>query len=109
MKNKDVDILIVGAGASGAAAAWNLSGKNYKILCLEQGPLLKGKSYSFNRTDWEKIKQKEFNVNPNIRKLKSDYPIDDKNSPISVANFNAVGGSTILYSGHFPRFQSVRL
>ena len=104
MKNKDVDILIVGAGASGAAAAWNLSGKNYKILCLEQGPLLKGKSYSFNRTDWEKIKQKEFNVNPNIRKLKSDYPIDDKNSPISVANFNAVGGSTILYSGHFPRF-----
>ena len=25
-------------------------------------------------------------------------------SPISIANFNAVGGSTILYSGHFPRF-----
>jgi len=104
MKNNDVDILIVGAGASGAAAAWNLSSKNYKIVCLEQGPFLKKNSYSFDRTDWEKLKQKEFNINPNIRNLKSDYPIDDSNSPISIANFNAVGGSTILYSGHFPRF-----
>jgi choline dehydrogenase-like flavoprotein len=104
MKNKNVDILIVGAGASGAAAAWNLSSKNYKIVCLEQGPWLKKSSYSFDRPDWEKIKQKEFNINPNIRKLKSDYPIDNSHSPISVANYNAVGGSTILYSGHFPRF-----
>ena len=32
MKNKDVDILIVGAGASGAAAAWNLSGKTIKYF-----------------------------------------------------------------------------
>ncbi len=36
--------------------------------------------------------------------MKSDYPINDKNSPISIANFNGVGGSTILYSCHFPRF-----
>ena len=32
-KEKEVDIIIVGAGASGAAAAWNLSKTNYKI-CL---------------------------------------------------------------------------
>lgn len=104
MKMDKVDILIVGAGASGAAAAWNLSKSGYKIVCLEQGPILNSKSYSFNQSKWEKLKQKEFNVNPNIRKLKSDYPIDDRRSPISIANFNAVGGSTILYSGHFPRF-----
>ena len=55
MKNKHVDILIVGAGASGAAAAWNLSSKNYKIVCLEQGPWLKKSSYSFDRPDWEKM------------------------------------------------------
>ena len=34
----------------------------------------------------------------------TDYPINDQNSPIAIANFNAVGGSTILYAGHFPRF-----
>ena len=75
MKIDKVDILIVGAGASGAAAAWNLSKSGYKIVCLEQGPILNSKSYSFNQPKWEKLKQKEFNINPNIRKLKSDYPI----------------------------------
>ena len=106
MKGKAVDILIIGAGASGAAAAWNLSKTNYKVLCFEQGPFVKKKSYSNLQPKWEKVKQKEFNVNPNIRQLDSDYPIDDKNSPISIANYNAVGGSTILYSGHFPRFHT---
>ena len=38
--------------------------------------------------------------------MRSDYPINDDNSPISIANFNAVGGSTILYNGHFPRFHN---
>ena len=104
MKNKNVDILIIGAGAAGAAAAWNLSQSGYKIICLEQGPSLNYKSYSFSQTNWELLKQKKFNINPNIRKSKSDYPIDNSKSPISIANFNAVGGSTILYSGHVPRF-----
>ena len=104
MKNNNVDILIIGAGAAGAAAAWNLSKSGYKIICLEQGPSLNYKSYSFSQTNWELLKQRKFNINPNIRKLKSDYPIDDRRSPISIANFNAVGGSTILYSGHVPRF-----
>ena len=104
MDIKKVDILIIGAGASGSAAAWNLSKSGFKVLCLEQGENLKPDAYSFLKNDWEYLKQKEFNINPNIRKLKSDYPINDRNSPISIANFNAVGGSTILYSGHFPRF-----
>ena len=48
---------------------------------------------------------KDFNFSPfpNVRKLESDYLINDSNSQISIANFNGVGGSTILYSGHFPR------
>ncbi len=104
MRGNKVDILIIGAGASGSAAAWNLSKSGFKVLCLEQGENLKPDAYSFLKNDWEYLKQKEFNINPNIRKLKSDYPINDRNSPISIANFNAVGGSTILYSGHFPRF-----
>ena len=30
--------------------------------------------------------------------------LEGSNSPISLANFNGVGGSTILYAGHYPRF-----
>jgi len=32
-----VDVLIIGAGASGAAVAWSLAETRMRILCLEQG------------------------------------------------------------------------
>ena len=48
MLKEKTDILIIGAGAAGAATAWNLSKTNFKITCLDQGPLLKKEDYSFN-------------------------------------------------------------
>ena len=104
MKIETTDILIVGTGAAGSTAAWNLSKSNFKITCLEQGPFINYKEYSFNNTFREIKKLYNFNSDPNLRNLKSDYPIDSKNSPISIANYNAVGGSTLIYSGHYPRF-----
>jgi choline dehydrogenase-like flavoprotein len=35
--NETVDMLIIGAGASGAAVAWSLADTRMKILCLEHG------------------------------------------------------------------------
>jgi len=104
MKVEQTDILIIGAGAAGAAAAWNLSGSKLKVTCLEQGPLIPKKEYSFNNIDREIKKFKEFNIDPNKRNFNSDYPINCDNSPISIANYNAVGGATLVYSGHYPRF-----
>lgn len=98
------DILIIGAGASGAAAAWNLSKKNKNIVCMEQGPWMDPSKYPSTAHDWEIKKTRDYSPFPNIRNLKHDYQINDENSAISIAMFNAVGGSTILYSGHFPRF-----
>ena len=51
MQNQSVDILIVGAGASGAAAAWNLSKTKLKIMCLEQGPDISAKFYSNSQSN----------------------------------------------------------
>ncbi len=104
MKKERTDILIIGAGASGAASAWNLSKLNLKIVCIDQGPLINKKEYSFNNKDREISKFKKFNIDPNQRKFDSDYPINNDNSPISISNYNAVGGSTLIYSGHYPRF-----
>jgi choline dehydrogenase-like flavoprotein len=100
----DIDILIIGSGASGAAAAWNLSNSGLTIMCLEQGGFTNTEEYPTTKINWELERFKKFNPNPNIRNSNYDYPINDSDSPISIANFNAVGGSTILYSGHFPRF-----
>lgn len=101
----EVDIVIVGSGASGAAAAWSLSrNASYRIVCIEQGKELRASDYPSTRTDWELERSGAYSFSPNIRCDTADYPIDDSDSPITIANFNGYGGSTILYSGHFPRF-----
>ena len=41
--HKTLKIIIVGSGASGSAAAWNLSDGLFKITCFEQGPDLEKK------------------------------------------------------------------
>ena len=109
MTEKIVDILIIGAGPSGAAAAWSLSKTNLSIMCLEQGDRIDATDYPSTKQNWEVISQQEYHVSPNVRKLAADYPINDKDSPIAISNFNAVGGGTILFSGHFPRFHRFSL
>ncbi|MFO7691611.1 MAG: GMC family oxidoreductase [Vicinamibacterales bacterium] len=101
--NEPVDVLIIGAGASGAAVAWSLAETRMRILCLEQGGWVQSTDYPSNGRDWESRQMTDFHYNPNIRRRPADYPINEDASPIKVANFNGVGGGTILYAGHFPR------
>src|SRR5215468_5152684 len=98
-----VDVLIIGSGASGAAVAWSLAETRMRILCLEQGDWVKPTDYPTNGRDWEARLFSDFAVNPNRRKRETDYPINDDNSPIKIVNFNGVGGSTIMYTAHYPR------
>ena len=104
MSLESVDVLIIGAGASGAAVAYSLAETRMRIVCLEQGGWMNPLEYPSTGRDWEARGWGDMSISPNRRKLAADYPVNDENSPISVANFNAVGGSTILYAGHFPRF-----
>ncbi|MBT6272906.1 MAG: choline dehydrogenase, partial [Chromatiales bacterium] len=104
MADDVVDVLIVGAGASGAAVAWSLADTRMRIMCIEQGDWMNPSDYPSTRRDWEVAQLGEFAMSPNVRKRDADYPINEDDSPISVANFNGVGGSTILYAAHFPRF-----
>jgi choline dehydrogenase-like flavoprotein len=43
--NDPVDVLIIGAGASGAAVAWSLADTRMHILCLEQGGWMNPETY----------------------------------------------------------------
>lgn len=104
MTNESVDVVIVGAGASGAAIAWSLVDTKMKILCLEQGDWVNPADYPTTGTDWEAKGWGDFSFSPNTRGRETDYPINEDDSPINIANFNGVGGSTILYAAHFPRF-----
>jgi choline dehydrogenase-like flavoprotein len=104
MSEEVVDVLIVGAGAAGAAFAWSLADTRMNILCLEQGDWMDPARYPTTGMDWELRGLGDFALSPNTRRRPEDYPVDDSGSPIAVSMFSAVGGSTILYAGHFPRF-----
>jgi choline dehydrogenase-like flavoprotein len=101
--NDPVDVLIIGAGASGAAMAYSLAETKMHILCLEQGDWMKPDLYPSTGRDWEARFYGDYSPSPNIRGRREDYPINDDNSPIKVVNFNGVGGSTIMYTAHWPR------
>lgn len=105
MNNDNYDFIIVGSGAAGAASAWRLVNKGFKVACLERGAEVNPDKYPTTGYDWEIRKAKEYSSVASTRNNKADYPVDDTASPIAVCNYNAVGGSTIIYSAHFPRFQ----
>tara|TARA_B100000579_G_scaffold17378_2_gene12259 strand:- start:240 stop:1841 length:1602 start_codon:yes stop_codon:yes gene_type:complete len=99
------DVIIIGAGASGLASAWYLCKEGLKVAIFEQGKLLNEQDYIPINKGGEIQKFKDLNDNPNVRKHDYDYLINSDNSPIDIANFNGIGGSTILFSGHYPRFR----
>ena len=98
------DVLIIGAGATGAAVAWSLSQAGIEVMCLEQGGWVNPSEYPTAQTDWELSRWSEFSPDPNQRALSVDYPVNNVESPIAPLMYNAVGGSTIHWGAHFPRF-----
>ncbi len=102
-RNETVDVLIIGSGASGAAAAWSLAETRMNILCLEQGDWMKPTDFPANGRDWEARRYGDFAISPNQRARPTDYPVNDADSPMKIANFNGVGGGTVFYTAHFPR------
>lgn len=101
----DFDAIIIGSGAAGAAAGWRLATKGFKVACVERGPWMDPAAYPSTRPDWEALKRTTMSPVAATRGAAQDYPVDDSASAVAICNFNAVGGSTILYSGHFPRFR----
>lgn len=99
------DVVIVGAGASGAAAAWRLASAGLRVTCLEQGGWVDPAATPSLRPDWEIARQTTHHPNPNVRQGAADYPVDDSEAAIKPFLYNAVGGSTILWGAHFPRFR----
>ncbi len=54
-QNSDAyDVVIVGSGAGGSAAAWTLASSGFRVLILEAGPSFDpARDYRLHRQDWE--------------------------------------------------------
>ena len=72
-----VDVLLIGAGALGAAVAWSLAETKMHILCLDEGDWMKPSKYPSTARDWEAHQFNDFHISPNRRKRDTDYPIND--------------------------------
>lgn len=106
MADKRADVVVIGSGAAGAAVTWRLAELGAKVVCLEQGDWVKPEDYPSARRDYEiQLRRGPFNYSPNIRQRPEDYPVATEGlRPGEIMMFNAVGGSTIHWHGHFPRF-----
>ena len=101
---QNFDVIIIGSGASGSVISHYLVNEGLNICLVEKGEELNIEDAPSQSFDWESKKRKKYSFNPNVRKNKADYQIDCTESPIEVANFNGLGGSTALFSAHYPRF-----
>ncbi len=101
--DRTADVLIIGAGASGAAVAASLSEAGFDVVCIEQGHWQVPSKYPTVEPDYELRQMSSWSINPNKRKLPEDYPVNVEDSAIEPVMFNGVGGSTILWAAHTPR------
>src|SRR5215469_7171164 len=101
--NDPVDVLIIGAGASGAAVAWSLAETKMHILCLEQGGWMNPSEYPSTGRDWEAKVYGEWSTSPNIRGRAEDSPINDNNSLFLVMILRPPRSTLFPYTAHWPR------
>ena len=99
----DADVLIVGAGAGGAAAAKRLLAAGLKVVALEQGRWIDRNEFRGTEWDWELTAGKRWASQVNVRRAAADYPMDLTECDIQIMNFNGVGGGTILYNAIWAR------
>lgn len=99
------DVLVIGAGASGAVAASRLVEAGLSVVTLEQGHWPDRESFRGDQPDWEISVTKEWSAFPSLRQAPDDYPIDLSESDIKLVNWNGVGGSTVLWQGVWPRLR----
>ena len=96
------DVLIVGAGASGAVVAGYLAERGFRVVCLEQGGWVNASDYPGDKPEWELAAAKQWHHDPNVRGLPADYPCDVSQAdvaPLDVQRRRAAARSTTVVTG----------
>ena len=104
MKNHDeCDVLIIGAGATGALAATVLAKAGLDVVCLEQGGWVEPNDHPHYSSDWTWQRRTNWSPDVNKRRRPDDYPVETNSSQVLM--WNGVGGSTNVYGAIWPRYR----
>jgi len=97
------DILVIGAGASGAIISLVLAERGLKVVCLDQGGWTPPADHPHYAPDFQWQRQKEWNPEPATRRAAADYPVQSSHSHALM--WNGIGGSTNIFGALWPRFR----
>jgi 2-methyl-1,2-propanediol dehydrogenase len=102
-KPEPCDVLVIGAGAAGAMVTRVLAEAGIDVVCLEQGGWTAPADRPHAGADWEWRRLADFSTEPNTRRGPHDYPVDTTDEHTLM--WNAVGGSTAIYTALWPRLR----
>ena len=102
-KHDHADVLIIGAGASGALTSLTLAQRGLKVVCLDQGGWTLPADHPHYARDFQWQRQNRWNPEPSVRRGASDYPIEGQQSHALM--WNAIGGSTNIFGALWPRLR----
>jgi len=100
---EEYDVLVVGAGPSGAIVSHTVASAGLKVACLEQGDWTSPSDYPANFDMWEVVARAHWQTEPNLRKNPADYPMELSETDLPPSMYSAVGGSTIHFGALWPR------
>ncbi|CAB4943086.1 MAG: FAD-binding protein [Actinobacteria bacterium] len=103
LENLRADVLIVGAGPSGAVVAHTLASRGLSVVCLEQGDWINPDDLPGSKPEFELLTRTQWHWEPNVRRRREDYPLEVSGSNAPVSMFGAVGGSSVVYGAHWQR------
>ncbi|HCB02705.1 MAG TPA: GMC family oxidoreductase [Nocardioides bacterium] len=98
-----VDVLVVGAGPGGAVATHTLATAGLSVVCLEQGDWVDPGDLPGTKPEFELLTRGEWSVWPNERRGVADYPLNVDDADVDPIMYNAVGGGSVMFGGHWMR------
>jgi choline dehydrogenase-like flavoprotein len=99
------NVLVIGAGASGAVVSKELAEAGFSVTCLEQGGWRNAGEFPGDKLEFELLVGSDWHANPNVRRRPEDYPCEISESEVEPVMFNAVGGSTIHFGAQWTRMR----